>query len=64
LVLAAAVWEVESSTPSARPPLDTGASVARETTDAAIAYAKIRASLPRSTFVKFRQKWLPKTSHD
>ena len=30
-----------------------GASVARETTDAAIAYAKVRASLPRSTFVKF-----------
>ena len=38
-----------------------GASVARETTDAAIAYAKVRASLPRSTFVKFRTGWIPKS---
>ena len=41
-----------------------GASVARETKDAAIAYAKVRASLPRSTFVKFRQEWLSKSGRD
>jgi quercetin dioxygenase-like cupin family protein len=36
-----------------------GASVARETTDSAIAYAKARANLPRSRFVKYRRGWLP-----
>jgi quercetin dioxygenase-like cupin family protein len=35
-----------------------GASVVRETTDPAIAYAKIRAKLPRSRFVKYRRGWL------
>jgi hypothetical protein len=35
-----------------------GASVARETTDSAVAYAKIRAKLPRSRFVKYRRGWL------
>jgi len=38
-----------------------GASVARETTDSAIAYAKIHAALPRSKFVKYRQGWLRET---
>jgi len=36
-----------------------GASVAYETTDSAIAYAKARANLPRSRFVKYRRGWLP-----
>jgi quercetin dioxygenase-like cupin family protein len=36
-----------------------GASVVRETTEPAVAYAKVRAALPRSTFVKFRPGWLP-----
>jgi quercetin dioxygenase-like cupin family protein len=35
-----------------------GASVARETSDSAAAYAKIRAKLPRSPFVKYRRGWL------
>lgn len=38
-----------------------GASVARETTQSAIAYAKVYASLPRSRFVKYRQGWLRET---
>jgi quercetin dioxygenase-like cupin family protein len=37
-----------------------GASVVRETTDPATAYAKIYAALPRSRFVKYRPGWLPK----
>jgi quercetin dioxygenase-like cupin family protein len=37
-----------------------GASVARETTEAATAYAKIWARLPRSRFVRYRLGWLPK----
>ncbi len=37
-----------------------GASVLRETAEPAIAYAKARAGLPRSTFVKYRSGWLPK----
>jgi len=36
-----------------------GASVARETTSPAVAYAKVRAKLPRSTFVRFKPRWLP-----
>jgi quercetin dioxygenase-like cupin family protein len=36
-----------------------GASVAHDTADSAIAYAKARANLPRSRFVKYRQGWLP-----
>jgi|SRR5215212_7406132 len=36
-----------------------GASVPRETAEPRVAYADIRASLPRSTFVKFRPGWLP-----
>jgi uncharacterized cupin superfamily protein len=36
-----------------------GASVVRETTQAAVAYADVYASLPRSRFVKFRPSWLP-----
>ena len=35
-----------------------GASVARETSSAAEAYATIRAGLPRSTFVPYGQGWL------
>jgi uncharacterized cupin superfamily protein len=38
-----------------------GASVLRETTEPAIAYAKVRAGLPRSRFVKYRSGWLPRT---
>ena len=44
-----------------------GASVARETADSAIAYAKLRANLPRSRFVKYRRGWLGQdwsSSHD
>jgi uncharacterized cupin superfamily protein len=36
-----------------------GASVERETTSPAEAYAKVRAGLPRSTFVAYRAGWLP-----
>jgi quercetin dioxygenase-like cupin family protein len=36
-----------------------GASVARETSEPAIAYAKEWAKLPRSRFVKYRRGWLP-----
>jgi quercetin dioxygenase-like cupin family protein len=36
-----------------------GASVVRETTKPAAAYAKIHAALPRSRFVKYRPGWLP-----
>lgn len=36
-----------------------GASVVRETTEPAVAYAKIYAALPRSRFVKYRTGWLP-----
>jgi quercetin dioxygenase-like cupin family protein len=36
-----------------------GASVARETADPAVAYARIRAKLPRSRFVGYRRGWLP-----
>jgi hypothetical protein len=38
-----------------------GASVVRETTKSAEAYAKIRAKLPRSTFVKYHLGWLDET---
>jgi quercetin dioxygenase-like cupin family protein len=38
-----------------------GASVARETTKPAVAYAKARAGLPRSKWVKYRPGWLPGT---
>ncbi len=38
-----------------------GASVVRETTEPAVAYAKVFASLPRSRFVKYRPGWLPKS---
>ena len=41
-----------------------GASVARETTKSAIAYAEVRKALPRSRFVKYRPGWLPGTGHD
>jgi quercetin dioxygenase-like cupin family protein len=36
-----------------------GASVDRETTSSAEAYAEIRAGLPRSTWVPYRPEWLP-----
>lgn len=36
-----------------------GASVARETTKQTVAYAKVRAGLPRSKWVKYRRGWLP-----
>jgi quercetin dioxygenase-like cupin family protein len=36
-----------------------GASVTRATADPAAAYKKLRAKLPRSTFVKYRRGWLP-----
>ncbi len=36
-----------------------GASVERETTSAAEAYEKIRADLPRSRWVEYREGWLP-----
>ena len=36
-----------------------GASVARETADSAVAYAKVRAKLPRSRFIKYREGSLP-----
>ena len=37
-----------------------GASVVHETTDPAVAYAKARAKLPRSRFVKYQRGWLDK----
>ena len=37
-----------------------GASVVRESTEPAVAYAKVWAALPRSRFVKYRSGWLPK----
>ena len=40
-----------------------GASVARETTKSAIAYAEVHRALPRSRFVKYRPGWLPGTGH-
>jgi quercetin dioxygenase-like cupin family protein len=36
-----------------------GASVVRETTEPAAAYADVHASLPRSRFVEYRPGWLP-----
>jgi mannose-6-phosphate isomerase-like protein (cupin superfamily) len=36
-----------------------GASVARETSDAAVAYADVWAKLPRSRFVRYLRGWLP-----
>ena len=36
-----------------------GASVERETTSAAEAYEKVRADLPRSRWVEYREGWLP-----
>ncbi len=36
-----------------------GASVKRQTADPQVAYAEIRAILPRSRFVKYRPGWLP-----
>jgi quercetin dioxygenase-like cupin family protein len=36
-----------------------GASVARETTKSAVAYAKAHAGLPRSRWVEYRPGWLP-----
>jgi quercetin dioxygenase-like cupin family protein len=36
-----------------------GASVIRETTEPAVAYAKVWARLPRSRFVRYRPEWLP-----
>jgi quercetin dioxygenase-like cupin family protein len=36
-----------------------GASVVRETSEPAIAYAQTWAGLPRSRFVKYRRGWLP-----
>jgi uncharacterized cupin superfamily protein len=38
-----------------------GASVARKTTDRAVAYAKAHAGLPRSRWVRYRRGWLPDT---
>jgi quercetin dioxygenase-like cupin family protein len=38
-----------------------GASVARETTDSAKAYATVYAALPRSRFAKYRKGWLQET---
>jgi glyoxylate utilization-related uncharacterized protein len=39
-----------------------GASVVRETTESAVAYAKVYAELPRSRFVKYRRGWLRETN--
>jgi quercetin dioxygenase-like cupin family protein len=36
-----------------------GASVARETAEPAVAYAKVWAKLPRSRFVRYQRGWLP-----
>ena len=36
-----------------------GASVARVTTNSAVAYAKAHAGLPRSRWVEYRPGWLP-----
>lgn len=41
-----------------------GASVVRETTKQAIAYAEVHKALPRSRFVKYRPGWLPGTGTD
>lgn len=41
-----------------------GASVVRETTKPAIAYAEVRAALPKSRFVRYRPGWLPGTGTD
>jgi quercetin dioxygenase-like cupin family protein len=41
-----------------------GASVVRETTKPAIAYAEVHKALPRSRFVKYRPGWLPGTGRD
>lgn len=41
-----------------------GASVLRETTKQAIAYAEVHKALPRSRFVKYRPGWLPGTGTD
>lgn len=38
-----------------------GASVARETTKSAVAYAKAYAGLPRSKWVRYESGWLPDT---
>jgi uncharacterized cupin superfamily protein len=36
-----------------------GASVAEETTSSSVAYADVRATLPRSTFAPYQPGWLP-----
>ena len=41
-----------------------GASVVRETTKPAVAYAKVYAALPRSRFVRYRPGWLPRVEVD
>ncbi len=41
-----------------------GASVVRETTKPADAYAKVYAALPRSRFVRYRPGWLPRVEVD
>jgi quercetin dioxygenase-like cupin family protein len=41
-----------------------GASVVRETTKPAVAYAKVHAALPRLRFVKYRPGWLPGAGTD
>jgi len=38
-----------------------GASVVRETTESAKAYAEVWAKLPRSRFVKYKRGWLDKS---
>ena len=38
-----------------------GASVARETTEPAVAYAEVHAELPRSRWVRYRPGWLPRS---
>jgi quercetin dioxygenase-like cupin family protein len=38
-----------------------GASVAVETDDSSVAYAEVRATLPRSTWCPYREGWLPRT---
>jgi glyoxylate utilization-related uncharacterized protein len=37
-----------------------GASVAEETSDYSAAYADVHAALPRSTWVRYRDGWLPR----
>jgi len=39
-----------------------GASVDHETTSSAVAYKEVYASLPRSRFVKYQPRWLPKVT--